>query len=108
MNENIAKQRIDELCAELEKHGHSYYVLDNPTISDYDYDMLMQELKNLEEQYPDLKRADSPTQRVGGEALNTFEKVTHTVQMGSLQDVFSFESVREFTNRCKTSVNACG
>ncbi len=103
---NAVLKRIDELCAELEKHNHSYYVLDNPTVSDYDYDMLMQELKSLEEQYPQYKRPDSPTQRVGGQSLNTFEKVPHAVQMGSLQDVFSLESVNEFAQRCKTSVDA--
>ncbi len=107
MEENNAViKRIDELCEVLEKHNHSYYVLDNPTVSDYDYDMLMQELKSLEEQYPQYKRFDSPTQRVGGESLNTFAKVSHTVQMGSLQDVFSLESVNEFAQRCKTAVDA--
>lgn len=106
MDEITAKKRIDELCEELEKHNHNYYVMDNPTISDYDYDMLMCELKELEAQYPALVRADSPTMRVGGESLNTFEKVEHAVQMGSLQDVFSFESVNEFVNKCISELKA--
>lgn len=93
--------RVKKLREEIERHNHSYYVLDNPTVDDYTYDMLMQELKGLEEQYPELADKNSPTQRVGGEALNLFEKVEHRVQMGSLQDVFSFEQVKNFTDRCE-------
>lgn len=97
-------EKINKLRKELEQHNYNYYVMDNPTIDDYTYDMLMQELKNLENEYPELADSNSPTQRVGGEALNTFEKVEHKVQMGSLQDVFSFEQVRSFTDRCFTEV----
>lgn len=93
--------KVKKLREEIEGHNHSYYVLDNPTVDDYTYDMLMQELKGLEEQYPELADKNSPTQRVGGEALNLFEKVEHRVQMGSLQDVFSFEQVKTFTDRCE-------
>ncbi|MDE6600216.1 MAG: NAD-dependent DNA ligase LigA, partial [Oscillospiraceae bacterium] len=93
--------RVKKLREEIEGHNYSYYVLDNPTVDDYTYDMLMQELKVLEEQYPELADKNSPTQRVGGEALNLFEKVEHRVQMGSLQDVFSFEQVKAFTDRCE-------
>lgn len=98
-------ERVKKLREELEEHNYNYYVLDNPTVDDYTYDMLMQELKGLEEQYPELADKNSPTQRVGGEALSTFEKVTHTVQMGSLQDVFDFEQVRAFTERCMNEVS---
>ena len=66
MNKEEAGQRINELCEQIEKHNYHYYVLDNPLISDQQYDALMQELIQLEEKYPDLKREDSPTQRVGG------------------------------------------
>lgn len=104
MNKQEAEKRIPELSEILEKYGYEYYVLDNPTVSDYEYDMLMQELKKLESDYPELVSPSSPTQRVGGIALNTFEKVTHTVQMGSLQDVFSFEQVREFVDKCKENL----
>lgn len=104
MNKQEAEKRIIELSEILEKYGYEYYVLDNPTVSDYEYDMLMQELKKLESDYPELVSPSSPTQRVGGTALNTFEKVTHTVQMGSLQDVFSFEQVREFVDKCKENL----
>lgn len=93
--------KVKKLREEIERHNHSYYVLDNPTVDDYTYDMLMQELKGLEEQYPELADKNSPTQRVGGEALNLFEKVEHRVQMGSLQDVFSCEQVKAFTDRCE-------
>ena len=94
-------EKVNNLRAEIEQHNHNYYVMDNPTVDDYTYDMLMQELKNLEAEYPELADPNSPTQRVGGEALNLFEKVEHKVQMGSLQDVFSLEQVQAFTDRCR-------
>lgn len=99
------EERIKQLRAELEKHNHSYYVLDDPTISDYEYDMMMQELIKLEEENPQFADPNSPSQRVGGEALNTFEKVTHTVQMGSLRDVFSTEQASEFITDCLKELN---
>lgn len=104
MNKQEAEKRIIELSEILENYGYQYYVLDNPTVSDYEYDMLMQELKKLESDYPEFVFPSSPTQRVGGAALNTFEKVIHTVQMGSLQDVFSFEQVKEFVDKCKENL----
>ena len=93
-------EKVKNLREEIEKHNYNYYVLDNPTIDDYDYDMMMRELKQLEAEYPELADPNSPTQRVGGEALNQFEKVEHRVQMGSLQDVFSYEELQDFTERC--------
>lgn len=104
MDKNII-DRINELRTTLEKYNYEYYVMDNPSVEDYTYDMMMQELKALEEKYPELSDPNSPTQRVGGEALNDFEKVEHKVQMGSLQDVFDFEQVRAFTERCQTEVS---
>ena len=101
MNKAEAENRISELSELLEKHSYLYYVLDNPEISDYEFDMLMQELKQLEEQYPELLLPTSPTQRVGGIALNKFDKVQHTVQMASLQDVFSLEQVQAFISKCR-------
>lgn len=98
--------RVNELRSTLDRYNREYYVLDDPSVDDYTYDMLMQELKKLEEQYPEVYDPNSPTQRVGGEALNEFEKVEHKVQMGSLQDVFSYEQVRAFTDRCMTDVNS--
>lgn len=104
MDKLSAERRIGELSDIIENHSYKYYVLDNPDISDYDFDMLMQELKSLEEQYPELVQPSSPTQRVGGFALNTFEKVHHDVRMESLQDVFDFEQVRNFLDRCSGEI----
>lgn len=96
-----AKKRIDHLVKTLNSYSYQYYVLDDPSISDYEYDMMNNELKELEEKYPELLRADSPTQRVGGEAVQGFEKVSHNVQMASLQDVFSISQVNDFFERVK-------
>lgn len=106
MDKKVAQKRIKELIKLINYHNKKYYVNDDPEISDYEYDMLMQELKNLEAEYPELLQENSPTMKVGGYALNQFEKVTHTVQMGSLQDVFSFEQVEDFYLRCKQSVDS--
>ena len=105
MNEQDAKKRIDELVKLLNYHSQLYYVEDRNEITDYEYDMLQQELKGLEEQFPQFVRSDSPTQRVGGKAISIFEKVTHRVQMGSLQDVFSFEQVRNFIETVQQAVD---
>jgi len=105
LNEQDAKKRIDELVKLLNYHSQLYYVEDRNEISDYEYDMLQQELRELEEQFPQFVRSDSPTQRVGGKAISIFEKVTHRVQMGSLQDVFSFEQVRSFVETVQQAVD---
>lgn len=105
MNEQDAKKRIDELVKLLNYHSQLYYVEDRNEITDYEYDMFQQELKGLEEQFPQFVRSDSPTQRVGGKAISIFEKVTHRVQMGSLQDVFSFEQVRSFVETVQQAVD---
>lgn len=104
MDRVSAEKRIKELSEVLEEHSYKYYVLDNPDIDDYDFDMMMNELKELEAQFPELVLLSSPTQRVGGMALNTFEKVQHTVQMASLQDVFDFEQVKNFLDKCNTEL----
>ena len=94
-----AKQRIEELTKILSEANYLYYVQDNPTMPDFEYDRLLRELEELEAANPDLVRPDSPTQRVGGEALSKFEKVTHPVPLMSLQDVFSPEELREFVEK---------
>lgn len=99
MNKDEAKKRLYELYDIIEGHNYRYYVLDDPDIDDFEYDKLMQELKKIESEYPELVTPLSPSRRVGGYALTTFEKVTHTVQMGSLQDVFSEEELYAFDNR---------
>ena len=94
-----AKKQAESLRRTIEKHNHNYYDLDSPTIEDDEYDALMRELRGIEEKYPELLTPDSPTQRVGGTVMNTFEKVQHEVQMGSLQDVFSVGEVSDFITR---------
>ncbi len=101
-----AKVRHTELSEEIEKHNYSYYVLDAPMVDDYQYDALMQELCALEKEYPELITPHSPSQRVGGFAESSFEKVPHAVQMGSLQDVFSVDELREFDARVRQALSA--
>lgn len=95
------KQRIEELTKIINEHNYNYYVMDNPTVSDFEYDALMRELLELEEKYPEFAKPDSPTKRVGGYALESFEQVRHEVPMESINDVFSFEELREFDERVK-------
>ncbi len=99
MNIEEAKKRVAELTAILEKANHNYYDLDAPTLEDDEYDAFMRELRGLEQQFPELLSPASPSQRVGGMAQSTFEKVRHEVQMGSLQDVFDVSEVRDFAER---------
>lgn len=98
------KERIEQLTRELERHNHLYYVLDRPEIADYEYDAMLRELEELEAAYPELASPLSPTRRVGGEPLSQFDKVTHAVPLESLQDVFSFEELREFDARIRESM----
>ena len=93
------KQRIEELIKILAEANYLYYVQDSPTMPDFEYDRLLRELEELEAANPNLVRPDSPTQRVGGEALSKFEKVTHSVPLMSLQDVFSPEELRVFVEK---------
>ncbi|MBQ9543753.1 MAG: NAD-dependent DNA ligase LigA [Clostridia bacterium] len=101
MDASNAKKRIDELRKLLEYHSRLYYVLDAPEISDYDYDMMFRELQDLEKEFPQFDDPLSPTRRVGGKALEGFEKVTHEVVMKSLTDVFSFEELKTFFDGVK-------
>lgn len=105
MTHEQAAARVAELTAILTKLAHDYYDLDAPTADDYDYDMQMHELRALEAEFPDLLEPDSPTQRVQGVASGKFEKVAHTVQMASLQDVFSFAEVDAFVARVQEAVD---
>lgn len=97
------KDRIEELTALLTEANYRYYVLDDPSIPDFEYDHLLRELENLENANPEFAFADSPTKRVGGEALSQFEKVTHPVPLMSLQDVFSMEELTEFLEKTVAS-----
>ena len=93
------KKRIDELTDILNIAAHRYYVLDDPTMPDFEYDRLYRELEELEAANPAFVREDSPTKRIGGEILTQFEKVTHPVPLMSLQDVFSIEELNEFLEK---------
>lgn len=101
MTELTIKEQVEQLRRDLEQHNYNYYVLDNPTISDFEYDRMLRTLENLEAEHPELKSADSPTQRVGGKALDSFEKVSHRVPLESLQDVFDFEELGDFDTRVR-------
>ena len=94
-----AKERIDRLTKQLDEANYRYYVLDDPIMLDFEYDHLIRELEELEQKFPDLASPLSPTQRVGGEALSKFEKVSHPVPLMSLQDVFSLEELDDFLNK---------
>jgi DNA ligase (NAD+) len=97
-------RRAEELRAQLNYHNNKYYVQDNPEISDYEYDMLLRELEEIEAAHPELVTPDSPTQRVGGTALGLFEPVRHAVVMESLQDVFSRDEVFAFDTKVRETV----
>ena len=101
MDKQKAKLRIEELRKVIEYHNKRYYDDDNPEISDFEYDMLNNELKSLEKEFPDLVTVDSNTQKVGGHVKEGFSQVTHEVPLQSLQDVFSFEELEEFNERVK-------
>lgn len=97
------KERIIELTRLLNQANYKYYVLDNPDMPDFEYDRLLRELENLEAKYPQFLQPDSPTLRVGGQALSKFEKVNHAVPLMSLQDVFSVEELGEFLDKIQSA-----
>ena len=99
MNKKEAKERIEYLRKTVEYHAKRYYDDDKPEISDFEYDMLMVELRNLEKDFPEFNSADSLTQKVGGHVKEGFEKVEHEVPLQSLQDVFSIQDVEDFDKR---------
>lgn len=96
MDKKQAKERISELREQVEYHAQKYYDEDKPEISDFEYDMLMVELRNLEKEFPEYQSKNSLTQKVGGHVKEGFQKVTHEVPLQSLQDVFSIEDVKEY------------
>ena len=102
---NTAKNRIDELTELLNYHSKKYYVEDNPEISDFEYDKLMRELEELEQQYPQYEKPNSPTKRVGGAVLEKFEAVNHDVKMESLQDAFNEEEILDFDKRVSSVIS---
>jgi len=100
------KQEIQSLRRELEQANYEYYVLDNPSMSDYDFDHKLRRLEELEAKYPELVTPDSPTQRVGGKVADGFAEVHHRVPLESLQDVFSFEELADFGQRVQDALTS--
>ncbi|MEQ2455107.1 NAD-dependent DNA ligase LigA [Flavonifractor hominis] len=98
------RQEIQSLRQELEQANYEYYVLDNPSMSDYDFDHKLRRLEELEEKYPELLTPDSPTQRVGGKVADGFQEVRHQVPLESLQDVFSVDELKEFDQRVRETL----
>lgn len=108
MNDIEAKERIKELRATLEYHAKKYYDEDKPEITDYEYDMMMNELKSLEKKFPELIDKESLTQKVGGHVKEGFKQVEHEVPLQSLQDVFSYDELRDFDDRVKKQLHDGG
>ena len=104
MNYFEAELKVKQLREEIEYHSNRYYNMDSPEISDYEYDMLNNQLKAIEAEYPQLITPDSPTQKVGGKVSEKFSPVAHTVPMESLQDAFSFEELLDFDRRVRSAV----
>ena len=94
-------EQIEQLRNTLNEHNYRYYVLDAPSISDFEYDKLLRRLEELEQTHPEAVTPDSPTQRVGGQALDSFQQVVHRVPLQSLQDVFSPEELADFDRRVR-------
>lgn len=99
MNIDAAREKIHQLTIALNEHNHRYYVLNQPVISDYEFDQLLKELEQLEAQFPDLADPNSPTKRVGGDITDKFEKVRHRYPMLSLSNTYSHEEIREWEER---------
>jgi len=97
-------KRIQELTEQLNRHNYNYYVLDNPTVSDYEFDELLEELVRLEKAYPEFVQQDSPTQRVGGEVTKHFSSVTHLFPMLSLGNTYSVREIEEFDRRIQNAL----
>ena len=102
---NDIEKRIEELTNELNYHNHKYYVDDAPEISDFAFDKMLVELEQLEEKYPEYKKKNSPTVRVGGEAVKSFGEVHHDVPMLSQQKAFSKEEILDFDRRVRAVVH---
>src|ERR1035437_5581715 len=104
MSKEEAKKKIEKLSKELEEHNHKYYVLAHPSISDYEFDMMMKELIELEKKYPELISSDSPSQRVGGAITKEFLAVKHDYPFLSLDNSYSREDLEDFDTRVRKGV----
>jgi DNA ligase (NAD+) len=106
MDRETAENRVNDLQNLLNQYGYEYYVLDKPSVPDAEYDRLLQDLLRLEQEYPEFKTADSPTQRVGGAPLTAFQKVTHRTPMLSLANAFSDDDLKDFDRRVNQSIGS--
>ena len=102
------QEKITSLQQQINRYNHQYYVLDEPSVPDAEYDRLMQALIALESEFPTLKSVDSPSQKVGGIALKSFEQVTHQIPMLSLDNVFSYDEWQGFVKRTKDRISTTG
>ena len=100
------KERILSLIQEIEKHNINYYIKNNPIISDYEYDLLIRDLENLELKFPNLVSPESPTQRVGGQVQNSFNSITHSLPMLSLSNAMSKDEIIQFDQQIKKGLKA--
>ena len=105
MNREEAQKYIKQLQKELTEHNYKYYVLNQPTISDFDFDMKLEELTRLEKEFPEFAEPDSPTRRVGGEITKEFKTVVHKYPMLSLGNTYSKEELQEFDDRVKKTIS---
>lgn len=105
MKQTDVKSRIEKLRAEIEEHNRRYYILNDPVISDFEYDLLLNELETLEKQFPELKSEESPVSRVGSDLSREFKQYEHIYPMLSLGNTYSFEEVREFDNRVRKVIS---
>src|SRR5687767_10770998 len=106
MNELEAKIKIDQLTEALNKHNYNYYILSQPTISDFDFDQQLKELEALEKAFPHLAQLSSPTQKVGGDLTKEFVQVKHQYPMLSLGNTYSEDELKEFDERIRKSIGS--
>ena len=106
MNKEEISEKIKALRLKLSKHNYNYYVLSQPTVSDYDYDMMLKELEALEKKHPEFQDPNSPTVRIGADRDNTFVQVKHDYPMLSLGNTYNFEELKNFDNRIKKLIGA--
>ncbi len=104
MNSDLAQKRIAELSAELKQHNYNYYILSQPSISDFEFDILLKELEQLEKDFPAFAKSDSPTQQVGGDITKNFQQVKHKYPMLSLGNTYSKEELQEFDTRIQNAI----
>src|SRR3989304_2481313 len=104
MTQEQAKKKIEQLSKELEEHNYKYYVLAQPAVSDYDFDMMMEELIKLEKEFPEFLKPDSPSQRVGGAITKEFKAVKHDYAFLSLSNSYSKDDIRDFDERVRKGV----